>query len=155
MAVDDIIKNIPKIKMSLPVQPSSFGQEYQFPEDVADLPSITLGGWLLKLAGWRGYVIRLLSEAEMEEVVMEEFLNTKIAIEIAKGTEKKITKDQALGKVVATPEGASVKMRLITKSGQVISLKRVLEIYTTQFEAVSREISRRGIESRIVSQGGQ
>jgi hypothetical protein len=155
MPIDDVAKRIPSVIVSLPSKPASFGQEYTFPEGIENLPSMILGGWLLKLAAWRGYVIRLLSKIEMDEKVLEEFLQTKIAVQIAKGTEKKITKDQALGRVVLEKEGSELRSELIAKSAQVVSLKRVLEIYTTQFEAISREISRRGIESRLIQQGVQ
>jgi hypothetical protein len=153
MPLDDITKRIPTITASLPGRPVSFGKEYQFPDGVENLPSFELGGWLLKFAAWRGYIIRVLSQAEMEEKVLEEFIATKVAVQVSKGTDKKITKDQALGKVIGEIGGAELRSDLIAKQAQVVSLKRILEIYTVQFEAISREISRRGIESRLVQQG--
>jgi len=153
MSVDDVKKRIPSTIVSMPYKPSSFGKEYSFPESVSDLPSLEIGGWLLKMAAWRGYVLRLLAQVELDEKILEEFLNTKIAVEIAKEKDKRMTKDQALGKVVLTNEGETLRTDLIAKQAQVVNLKRVLEIYTTQFEAISREISRRGIESQLVKQG--
>ena len=90
MSIEDINKRIQPVAVSLPSKPASFGGEYQFPESIEDLPSMILGGWLLKLAAWRGYVIRLLSKIEMEEKILEEYLATKVAVQVAKGTEKKV-----------------------------------------------------------------
>jgi hypothetical protein len=137
---------------SMPFKPASFGTEYEFPEEVSKLPSITLGSWLVKMAAWRGYTLRMLAGAEMEEKVMEEYLASKIALKMAT-SEVKLTKDLALGHVLLDQENAKLRLDYITKEAQVVALKRILEIYTSQFDAISREISRRGIESRIIQQG--
>lgn len=138
---------------SLPSRPKSFGKEYDFPEDISGVQSMHLGNWLLKLAAWRGYTIRLLAKTEMEFTIMDDAFNAKVTKQLAQITEKRITKEQAVGKVLADPESTQLKVKLIEKHGQLVSMKRLLEIYTTQFEAISREISRRGIESRLVQQG--
>ena len=138
---------------SLPSKPASFGSEYEFPDDMDHVQSLTLGSWLMKLAAWRGYTLRLLASAEMELTIMEDVLASKVSKEIAANLPVKVTKDQALGTVIKQPENATIKSDLILKQGQVVALKRILEIYTTQFEAISREISRRSIESRLIHQG--
>jgi len=145
--------NIDLSSHPLPMRPKSFGKEYEFPEEVGNIPSLHLGNWLLKLAAWRGYTIRLLSQVEMEFTIMDDTFNAKVTKQLAMISDKRITKDQAVGKVLAEADDAQLKVKVIEKHGQLVSLKRLLEIYTIQFEAVSREISRRGIESKLVQQG--
>jgi hypothetical protein len=138
-------------KFSLPVQPKTFGKEYAFPEDVTNVTSAELGNWLMKLASWRGYTLKLIAQADTEFSIMEETFNTMVAKELSKETDKRVTKDMAIGKVLAIEGMGQLKVQLIEKKAYVDSLKTVCEIYTVQFECVSREISRRNIESR---QGG-
>jgi hypothetical protein len=76
-----------------------------------------------------------------------------LTIRNTKPSEVKLTKDLALGHVLLDQENAKLRLDYITKEAQVVALKRILEIYTSQFDAISREISRRGIESRIIQQG--
>jgi hypothetical protein len=137
----------------LPQKPKTFGKEYEFPEDLTMITSMTLGNWLLKLSAWRGYTIRLLAKAEMEFTIMDDTFNAKVTKQLAAISEKRLTKEQAVGKVLGDEKDAKLKVRVIEKHGQLVMLKRLLEIYTTQFEAISREISRRGIEARLVQQG--
>ena len=137
----------------LPLKPKSFGKEYEFPEEVSNIPSLQLGNWLLKLAAWRGYTIRIVARIEMEYTIMDETFNAKVTKQLAQTSDKRITKEQAVGKVLSDPEDTKLKVKVIEKHGQLVALKRILEIYTTQFEAISREISRRGIESRAMQQG--
>lgn len=134
----------------LPMKPKSFGKEYDFPEDIGNIPSMQLGNWLLKLAAWRGYTVRLLAQVEMEHTILDETFNAKVTKQLAGASEKRVTKDQAVGKVLADLEDSQLKAKVIEKHGQLVGLKRILEIYTVQFEAVSREISRRGIEAKVM-----
>lgn len=151
-AINKVQKDL-SLNHSLPSRPKSFGSEYEFPDNMDNLSSIILGSWLMKLAAWRGYTLRLLASAEMETTIIEDVIASKVSTEIAAALPLKLTKDQAIGSVLKRSENATIKSELIVKQGHVVALKRILEIYTTQFEAISREISRRSIESRLIHQG--
>jgi len=143
-------------KFSLPQKPKTFGEEYLFPEDTSNITSVELGNWLFKLASWKGYALRLIAIAEMEKSVLEDIFNTSLARRIGElDRGDRSTKELALGKIIGKDgEMRKKKAKLIEKDAEVTSLRRLVEIYSFQFDAISREITRRNSENRIMQGGG-
>jgi len=140
---------------SLPNKPTTFGKDYDFPEDINKLTSQELGKWMFKLAAWKGYALRMASVTESEASLVEDAYNVllaKAASEVI--LEKRINKELLSGRALASnPDLQKLKVRFMETAAEVISLKRVLEIYTMEIEIISREITRRDIESRNYTKG--
>ena len=155
MGIEKVKTNINSF--SLPKKPATFGQEYEFPEEISYIDSIELGKWLFKMAAWKGYVLRLLSFAEMELSILDDSYDTFIAKKIAISNKegKKITKDLALGQAISEDIAfRDLRIRFIEKKGEVNAIKRLVELYSMQFDAISREISRRGQEIKLIQATG-
>jgi hypothetical protein len=140
---------------SVPNKPSTFGKAYNFPEDVANVSSMDLGKWLFRLAGWKGYVIKMLSTAESVSYIMNEVLESKATMKMAQyASDKRIVKEVLRGKVIGEdPELKELKCKCIEKNGEIMMLKRLLEMYSSQLDVISREISRRSLEIKLMQTG--
>lgn len=141
---------------SLPAKPKTFGESYIFPEDVSNLSSTELGTWMFKLAAWKGYAIKLLAYSEIERAGLKAKHENKLARKIAQDSidNKKVTKDHALGMLIENGgEFKDIRRRLTIKEAEVDSLKQIVEIYTMQIEVVSREISRRALDIKMIQKG--
>lgn len=139
----------------IPTKPSTFGKPYTFPEDVAGIGSTDLGKWLFKLAGWKGYTVKLLAVADSVNYVMNEVLEAKITMKMATYvTDKKMVKEAMRGKIIGEDaELKELKCKAIEKTGEVMMLKRLLDMYSSQLDIVSREISRRNIDVKLIQTG--
>ena len=141
---------------SLPQKPQTFGKDYDFPEDITGISSMSLGQWLFKLAAWKGYALRVLALSETESVVMEATYDTTIAKNLSElEIDKKLhTKEALIGKIISSNEQIkNLRIKLIEKKGEVVSLKRIVELYTMQLDVISREISRRDQDIRLMQKG--
>ena len=138
-----------------PTKPSTFGKPYTFPEDVAGIGSTDLGRWLFKLAGWKGYTIKMLAVSDSVNYVMNEVLEAKITMKMATFvSDKKLVKDALRGKIIGDDtELKELKCKCIEKTGEVMMLKRLLDLYSSQLDMISREISRRNLEMRNAQTG--
>ena len=133
--------------LSMPSMPKSFANEYEFPDTIENISSEVLGNWMMKLASWKAYTIKLLAEADIERIIIDENFDSAVAKQLAvvDRAGKKVTKETVIGSLLSELEGfKDLKIKLIEKKAECETLKRVIEIYTTQSEAISREISRRG-----------
>jgi hypothetical protein len=154
---DESIKRIEEKQkvFSLPKQPKTFGSEYFFPEDMQVLDSDQLGQWISRLSAWRGFVLRDLAKVESEAIMLEDSYDLAISRKLGEFEDpKKMSKDMIIGKVLNDPANAelkNLKHLAMEKRAEVNSLKRIVEIYTIQNEAVSREITRRSIEYKIAT----
>jgi hypothetical protein len=143
-------------KFSLPQKPKSFGEEYHFPETIEMVSSVELGSWMFKLAAWKGYALRMLANAEIERTFLRGKNENKLAQKIAENSEgnKKMTKDHALGVLIKEDvDFKDARGRLIKKEAEVDSIKQIIEIYAMQIEVVSREISRRALDVKLIQKG--
>lgn len=140
-------------KLSIPAQPSTFGSEYSFPEDAQHLNSIELGNWMFKLSAWKSYALRILTYKEVDHKVMQDQYDKFIMMSMSSiPSEAKIkNKESAIGKILCDYPAAQEMYDSLTKrSTEIIALKRIVEIYTIQLEVLSREISRRSIDSKVM-----
>lgn len=140
---------------SLPNKPTTFGHDYDFPEDVNKITSQDLGRWMFKLASWKGYSLRMAALAESEAALVEDAYDVLLAKAVSEiVAEKRVNKEILNGKALGSnPDLQKLKIRSMETTAEVIALKRVLEIYTMQIEIVSREISRRALDLKIQEKG--
>jgi len=152
MSEDTVISKInDKLdKFPLPQKPKTFGDVYEFPEDIANVTSIDLGRWMFKIAAWKGYALKILAYAETEHAIIDDLYDATLATTLGSMEPDKMSKKEALiGKALNADEKLkSLKSRVIAKSGEVAGIKRIVEIYSLQLEVVSREISRRNQDVR-------
>jgi hypothetical protein len=159
--VDDDTLEIRTIlsQLSVPSKPISFGKEYMFPEELDKLSSPELGNWLSKLAAWEGYSMRLLTRSEIELTILEENFDIMFSKATAQEYDKSIgskspTKDFILGRLLTTnAEASQIRDKLIKKKCETSAIKRVVEGYSIQLQAISREISRRALEIKSLQKG--
>ena len=142
-------------KYSLPLRPKTFGADYQFPEDSDKLASADLGTWMFKLAAWKGYALRMLADVEIEKSWLKNQHDNKISQKIALDSGKyKVTKDFALGSLILNDESfKKIRTNLTIKETELNGLRQVIDIYTMQIEVVSREISRRSLDLKLMQRG--
>ena len=135
-------------EFSLPKKPSTFGEEYQFPEDVSNLVLQDLGQWLFKLSGWKGFTLKKLAYAEVEESILMDSYSVCISKNMIKiESDKKLVKEAMIGKTLSENEMAKeLKIKSMETSAKVKGLKRIVELYSIQLDTISREISRRAME---------
>ena len=152
--IEEIKKRLEQF--SLPSRPKTFGVEYQFPEDIDKLASSELGTWMFKLAAWKGYSLKILSILEIERSWLKSQHDNRVSKRIAQDSDDKrrTTKDHALGQLILLDsEFKQIKEKLIIKETELEGLRQILEIYTMQIEVVSREISRRALDVKLMSRG--
>ena len=139
----------------LPKKPSTFDKEYTFPEDVTHITSTDLGQWLFKMAGYKGYALKMLAYAEVEESILKDVYSARISEEMAKiEAQKKMNKESMVGVILNEHEDVKkLRKRLIERSASVIKGKRLVEMYTMELDVISREISRRGQEMKNYPRG--
>lgn len=150
IAIDKI--NAKLDKFPLPQKPSTFGEEYSFPQDITNITSIDLGRWMFKLAAWKGYALKMLAYAETELAIVDDLYDANLAKYLgAMEPDRLMKKEAMIGKALNSDEKLkSLKSRLVLKSGEVAGVKRITEIYTLQLEVISREISRRGMDLKLM-----
>lgn len=136
-----------------PSRPADFGEEYEFPQDITALSSTRLAKLQSRLAGWDGYVQRLLGLADVDLDIMQNSFNILLAEKMSQlqsnGSSRKLKdtlKAQALSEV---SELKAAAYTLAEKSALVKLLKAQKSIYDTQRHAASREQSRRADELRL------
>jgi len=143
-------------KFSLPSKPGSFGSEYQFPEEISKVPSAELGNWMFRLAAWKGYALRMLSDLEVEKSVLKSTHDNKTSKRIVQESidNRKVTKDYALGKLILEDDNfKKIRELLIIKEAEALGLNQIIEIYTMQLDTLSREISRRTLDAKLIQAG--
>jgi hypothetical protein len=139
----------------MPNKPSTFGKPYDFPEDVVHTSLVDLGQWLFKMAGYKGYALRMLARAEIEESMLKDIYSAKISKEMAKiEAQKKMNKESMIGMILNEHEDIKVlRNRLMNVTNSIIKGKRAVEIYSMQLDVISREISRRNLDMKLMPRG--
>lgn len=145
----DIIrtKNLPS-----PAKPKEDSPEYIFPEDPSDLGQNALGQHMMRFASYFGYTQWLLGLADSEYALVDS--EYKVHMNIA-GLEIR----EKLGRVAADVVEAAVLdedeeltplyERRQKLTAVKIQLESRLKIYEKMYNALSRELARREMESRI------
>ena len=135
-----------------PKRPGDYGTEYEFPSDITVKSPASVGKLQSRLAGWEGYVIRLLALADIDldllQISYDIALGEKMA-EIQKSGSKCTLKDTLRAEALtAVPALKRATFAIAERKALVSALKAQKSIYEKQRNAVSREQSRRSDEFR-------
>jgi hypothetical protein len=132
-----------------PIRPVS-GTTYAFPSNADNLSDVELDDWLLFLGSWRGHMVYQLSKIDGELYILTEGYSLMQSTAIARlesDSSKKLLKDSLIGQaLVENPELQTLKLRIIDLNGEFRILKGRLSLYESQFDTVSRVVTRRGQE---------
>ena len=123
---------------------------YTFPINADRLTDIEIDNWLLFLGAWRSYLNYQISRLDGEHSILSEgydlLLSSKVAI-LEKESEKRLLKDSLKGQALAEDDQLQqLKIRTIELNGELKLLKGRLSLYDSQFETISRVVTRRGQE---------
>lgn len=141
-----------KKRLPLPKRPRGKDPEFIFPDDPDTLSSSELGQLMMRMTAFFGYAQRLFGLADSEFALVD--IEYKVQINMA-GIEVR----EKLGRVSADVVEAAVlsenediaplyerRLKLMTIRSQ---LESRLKIYEKLYQALSRELSRREMESRV------
>ena len=137
------------IQYPVPERPEG-NHHYTFPINADRLTDVEIDNWLLFLGAWRSYLSYQISRLDGEHSVLSEgydlLLSSKIAV-LEKESEKRLLKDSLKGQALAEDDQLQqLKIRTIELNGELKLLKGRLSLYDSQFETISRVITRRGQE---------
>jgi hypothetical protein len=137
------------IQYPVPERPEG-NHHYTFPINADRLTDIEIDNWLLFLGAWRSYLNYQISRLDGEHSILSEgydlLLSSKIAV-LEKESEKRLLKDSLKGQALAEDDQLQqLKIRTIELNGELKLLKGRLSLYDSQFETISRVITRRGQE---------
>ena len=154
MKVSEFIKKASDLhtidtKYPVPERPEG-NHSYKFPVDTDNLSDVELEDWLLFLGGWRGYLGYQISRLEGEQSILSEgfdvILSSKIA-SLEKESDKKLLKESLKGLALGEDDKLQdLKLRVIEINGELKILKGRFSLYESQFETISRLVTRRGQE---------
>jgi hypothetical protein len=132
-----------------PIRPVS-GTTYSFPSNADNLSDTALDDWLLFLGAWRGHMVYQLSKIDGELYILTEgysLLQSTAIARLESDSSKKLLKDSLIGQaLVENPELQTLKLRVIDLSAELKILKGRLSLYESQFDTISRVVTRRGQE---------
>jgi len=137
------------IQYPVPERPDG-NHNYTFPINADRLTDVEIDNWLLFLGAWRSYLSYQMARLDGEYSVLSEgydlLLSAKIAT-LEQASEKRLLKDSLRGQALAEDEQLQqLKVRTIGLNGELRLLKGRLSLYDSQFETISRVVTRRGQE---------
>ena len=137
------------IQYPVPERPEG-NHHYTFPINADRLTDVEIDNWLLFLGAWRSFLSYQISRLDGEYSVLAEgydlLLSAKIAT-LEKESEKRLLKDSLKGQALAEDDQLQqLKVRTIELNGELKLLKGRLSLYDSQFETISRVVTRRGQE---------
>lgn len=134
----DIVKGF-----SLPFKPKSYGDNYDFPEDVTRLTTDQIGNWMSRLASYRGYVLSLFARREVGRSMLDRRYKLMLAEETRKVDAR--TVKEATNEAMLVSEVKELGDQLEKAERNSIFYKALADVYTGQIECLSRELSRRSM----------
>ena len=136
-------------KYPVPERPEG-DHSYKFPSNADMLSDVQLDDWLLFLGGWRGYLGWQISRVDGEISILSEGFDLMLSAKIAfleKDSDKKLLKESLKGLALSDDEELqNLKLQVIELNGSLKLLKGRFSLYDTQFETISRLVTRRGQE---------
>ena len=137
------------IQYPVPERPEG-NHHYTFPINADRLTDVEIDNWLLFLGAWRSFLSYQISRLDGEYSVLAEgydlLLSAKIAT-LEKESEKRLLKDSLKGQALAEDDQLQqLKIRTIGLNGELKLLKGRLSLYDSQFDTISRVVTRRGQE---------
>jgi len=133
---------MPIRKFPIPEKPDSFDEPYKFPEDLTVLNSDELGKWMSRLTAYKGYVMYLLAKAEINAMFEESRHKMMVAQECA-DREGRGTATSIKNEVAALEQVRELQQKIDDHKKDTIFYTMLKDVYQSQGDVVSREISRR------------
>lgn len=155
-ALDTKVPEVPT-----PKKPVNWEIEYEFPERL-DLPTLDeLGKWLGYFAQWRGYLFTEISIAESKKRTLKkllEYISKEVYIDLVRklvvgkrGADKDLAIEEAKHRIWEDKRILDVSESLEQTESTLIHLLSRVETYSVQYDAISREITRRIEEARALA----
>jgi len=138
----------------IPEKPNT-GDSYSFPSNADNLSDYQIDNWLAFFGVWKGRMNYEISGIEGKLYVLEQgyelVLSTKIAA-LEADSPKKLLKDSLKGQaILEDSQLQELKITIIEMNGQLRILRGRLSLYESQFDTISRLITRRGQERQKLS----
>ena len=139
------------VDMQYPVPERPEGNHhYTFPINADRLTDMEIDGWLLFLGAWRSHLAYQIARLEGEQSVLTEgfdlLMSSKVAT-LEKESEQRLLKDSLKGQALADDDQLQqLRVRTIEINGELKILKGRHSLYDSQFETISRVVTRRGQE---------
>ena len=152
-ALERVKKLLDQSGLPWPSRPADYGEEYEFPADITKLSPQHLGRLQSRLAGWDGYVQRLLALADIDLDLLQNSFDIALAEKMSdlqgNGSSRKLKDTLRAQALAAEPDLKRAAYVLAERQALVTMLKAQKSIYDTQRHAASREQSRRSDEFRL------
>ena len=146
---------IAKHRLPLPKRPKGSSPEFDFPDDPSKLSNAELGQQMLRFASFFGYAQRRFGIVEARYVLVDAEYTTKVNV-----AGIQIRESEALGK---RPSAEVVEAAVLRDNKELaplyrrrlqlltlrVRLESLIKIYERLYAALSRELSRRELESHI------
>lgn len=140
-----------------PTKPAGFAEEYTFPTDPAAVSIHEVGKLMMTLAAWKAYCAKILAEQDGSLQALESVYDIILGYEMWKVQKEhtttsagRLVKEQLIAIAINSNETLRDVYELKTaKSIFKARLAAQYGIYDSQFQALSREVSRRETESRV------
>ncbi len=147
------------VEHHLPVMnaPTGFGSAYDFPTNVGPLTSLQLGDLQVKLAGYYTYTLQLLGEQDSALGALRSSYEISLGMQMqalqdgrGTGTGSRVNKDNLRALAISNDDLLRrATEQLIAREATVTRLRAQSAVYSEQLTRLSREQTRREMESRI------
>ena len=140
-----------KMRLPRPERPESFGETYEFPDDPSALSDTALGQLMLRLAAYYSYSIVLLGTVDSELALLEAFCKDAVAKFRLENELGRLNADMVEATAAAIdPNIADLRNRKIRRGAVQNRLKSYTESYQFQYNALSRELTRRSSSYKMI-----
>ena len=137
------------IQYPIPERPEG-NHHYTFPINADRLTDVEIDSWLLFLGSWRSHLAYQIARLEGEYSILTEGFDLLMSTTVAtleQEAEKRLLKDSLKGQaLVEDDQLQQLKIRTIELNGELKILKGRHSLYDSQFDTISRVVTRRGQE---------
>ncbi|HEC64463.1 MAG TPA: hypothetical protein ENI23_04135 [bacterium] len=150
-------EKVKKQHLPIPKKPEQELEEYELPDNFADMNSIELSQWASWFNAWYSRTVWLLGLCESELLLVENEYRLKINSKGGIIREKRGRVSEAvIESLVLADDGemGEIYQRRLELLSLRPQLDALIKVYERSTYALSRELSRREYEARIVGTGG-
>ncbi len=146
-------KKMSKQGLPLPAKPTGKDVEFEYPEDPSKLTSIEISQWMAKFIGWFNWTTTLLGRVASELVLIEAEYRLKVnafRADVLEGLPSRPAAEVVEATVLKEhDELKPIYERRLKLLSVEKSLDSRAKIYERGYAAMSRELSRREMETKI------
>ena len=146
-AVEEARAEVAKKGFPIPKPPEGMSKAYSFPMDVDGLSDPALGKLMLQLTSWHSYTLVQLGWADAEHSALEAIFEMVVGDRVVKAMkelDKKADKASLRASVISADENLrTVFKNLVKLEARVRHYQALADLYISQFNGLSRELSRR------------